>query len=64
MVGVFILAIMLSFSIAIIVYLIILGNSMNKTEREKQMEDEEQIQYLKNYKKNKLDKKKAKIDKR
>ena len=64
MVGVFILAIMLSFSIAIIVYLIILGNSINKTEREKQMEDEEQIQYLKNYKKNKLDKKKAKIDKR
>lgn len=64
MVGVFLLAIMLSFSIAIIVYLIILGNSINKTEREKQMEDEEQIEYLKNYKKNKLDKKKAKIDKR
>lgn len=64
MVGVFLLAIMLSFSIAIIVYLIILGNSINKTEREKQMEDEEQIEYLKNHKKNKLDKKKAKIDKR
>ena len=46
MVGVLMLAIMLSFSIAIIVYLVILGNSTSKTDREKQLEDEEQIEYL------------------
>lgn len=54
MVGVLMLAIMLSFSIAIIVYLVILGNSTSKTDREKQLEDEEQIEYLKNYEKRKL----------
>lgn len=54
MVGVLMLAIMLSFSIAIIVYLVILGNSTSKTDREKQLEDEEQIEYLKNYENRKL----------
>ena len=54
MVGVLMLAIMLSFSITIIVYLVILGNSTSKTDREKQLEDEEQIEYLKNYENRKL----------
>lgn len=35
---------------AILIYLIILGGNMSKTQEEKQKEDEEQINYLKNYK--------------
>lgn len=37
--------------IAIFTYLIILGASMNKSDEERELEDQEQIEYLKNYKK-------------
>ena len=36
--------------IGLFMYLIILGGSKNKTDEEQQLEDEEQIKYLKNYK--------------
>ena len=37
--------------VAIFTYLIILGASMNKSDEERELEDQEQIEYLKNYKK-------------
>lgn len=37
--------------IGIFTYLIILGASMNKSEEERKLEDQEQIEYLRNYKK-------------
>lgn len=37
--------------IAIFTYLIILGASMSKSDEERKLEDQEQIEYLKNYKK-------------
>lgn len=37
---------------ALFIYLIIRGGNENKTEWEKQIEDEEQMNYLKNYKSN------------
>lgn len=35
----------------LIAYLMILGGSKSKTEEERQMEDEEQMEWLRNYKK-------------
>ena len=37
--------------IAILTYLIILGASMDKTDEERMIEDQEQMEYLKNYRK-------------
>ena len=39
-----------SLLIAVMMYLVILGGSKNKSNEEIQREDEEQINYLKNYK--------------
>ena len=36
--------------IAILMYLVLLGANMSKTTEEKEMEDKEQIEYLKKYK--------------
>ena len=41
-----------SLLIAVMMYLVILGGSKNKSNEEIQREDEEQINYLKNYKRN------------
>ena len=37
--------------IAIFTYLVILGASMSKTDEERMIEDQEQMEYLRNYKK-------------
>lgn len=47
------LFIVFSVVIALGIYLIIVGGNMNKTDEEKRLEDEEQVNYLKNYKNNK-----------
>lgn len=39
------------FFLTILMYLVILGGNMSKSEEEKLREDKEQIEYLKNYKK-------------
>ena len=44
-------------TITIFTYLIILGSNMNKTEDEKLREDQEQMEYLKNYRMKKENKK-------
>lgn len=44
-----IIFLVISALIAILFYLVILGSSMNKTEEERKLEDQEQIEYLKNY---------------
>ena len=45
------LVVMILFGLTIFTYLIIVGADRCETEREKQLEDEEQIKYLKNYNK-------------
>lgn len=45
-----IFCILFLFFLPIIMYLIILGGNITKSKEEKEREDEEQIQYLKNYK--------------
>ena len=52
-----ILGLIFGVTITIFTYLIILGSNMNKTEDEKLREDQEQIEYLKNYRKKKENKK-------
>lgn len=37
--------------LALATYLIIIGGNINKSEREKMLEDEEQLRYIRNYKK-------------
>ena len=44
-------------SFATFMMLIIIGGNMNKSEEEQRLEDEEQIEYLKQYRENKLKKK-------
>ena len=44
-----ILGLIFGVTITIFTYLIILGSNMNKTEDEKLREDQEQMEYLKNY---------------
>ena len=39
--------------IALEMYLVIVGGNINKTDGERRLEDEEQMNYLKNYKNNK-----------
>lgn len=51
MVTLLVLYILATFA-ALFIYLIIRGGNENKTEWEKQIEDEEQMNYLKNYKSN------------
>ena len=46
------------FAISLLFILILIGNSKNKTEEEQLLEDQEQMEYLRNYQKNKEDKKK------
>ena len=46
-----IIALVIFVFIAIFTYLIILGASMSKSDEERKLEDQEQIEYLKNYKK-------------
>lgn len=43
--------IFVSVLLALGAYLIIIGGNINKSEREKMLEDEEQLRYLRNYKK-------------
>lgn len=40
--------------IALGMYLVIVGGNINKTDEERRLEDEEQMNYLKNYKKRKI----------
>ena len=40
-----------SIVIALGMYLVIVGSNINKTDEERRLEDEEQMNYLKNYKK-------------
>ncbi len=37
--------------LALGMYLVIVGGNINKSERERMLEDEEQLRYLRNYKK-------------
>ena len=68
MTGLFILFTMLFFFISIIMYLVILGSNMNKSQREKDLEIEEESKYWDNYENQKLmkkiNKKKAKLGKK
>lgn len=68
MAGLFILFTMLFFFISIIMYLVILGSNMNKSQREKDLEIEEESKYWDNYENQKLmkkiNKKKAKLGKK
>ena len=43
--------IILSVLLALGMYLVIVGGNINKSERERMLEDEEQLIYLRNYKK-------------
>ncbi len=43
--------IILSVLLALGMYLVIVGGNINKSERERMLEDEEQLRYLRNYKK-------------
>ena len=45
------------FVISLLFILILIGNSKNKTEEEQLLGDQEQMEYLRNYQKNKEDKK-------
>jgi len=45
------LLIVFSIVIALGMYLVIVGGNINKTDEERRLEDEEQMNYLKNYKK-------------
>lgn len=47
------LFIVLSIVIALGMYLVIVGGNITKTDEERRLEDEEQMNYLKNYKNNK-----------
>lgn len=40
-----------AFFIAIIIYALIIGSNLDKTDEEKEMEDREQEEYIRNYKK-------------
>ena len=64
MAGLFILITMLFFFISIIMYLVILGSNMNKSQREKDIESEEENKYWNNYENEKLMKKKLKMNKK
>ena len=46
-----IICLILYFSISLFVYLVIVGGSLDKSEYEKKLEDEEQLKYIENYKK-------------
>ena len=52
-----ILGLIFGVTITIFTYLIILGSNMNKAEDEKLREDQEQMEYLKNYRMKKENKK-------
>lgn len=53
LIGVFLkFFIVFSVVIALGMYLVIVGGNMNKTDEERKLEDEEQMNYLKNYKNN------------
>ncbi len=52
-----ILGLIFGVTITIFTYLIILGSNMNKTKDEKLREDQEQMEYLKNYRMKKENKK-------
>lgn len=71
MTGLFILITILFFFISILVYLVILGSNMNKPQRERDIEDDEQIRSCKEHenkkimkKINKMNKKKSRLGKR
>ena len=68
MTGLIILITMLFFVISIIMYLVIFGSNMNKPQREKDIENEEESKHWSNYENEKLikkiNKKKAKLGKK
>lgn len=48
---VFLILMIITFVFALGTYLLIVSENMNKTDEERILEDEEQMEYLKNYKK-------------